>query len=179
MGRSLKTVEDLSEVLTPRLVLRRTRAEDWELLRRLDGNAEVMATLGGLRTPAETRKYAAAQARHWAKHKFGWWIAFDRASDEFVGRGGLRHLTLDDGIQGIEVGYALHPARWGQGLATELAGTAMTVGIETLGLERIIGITLPSNAASHRILEKVGLAYAGETEYKGFRQVLYEWVTGS
>jgi ribosomal-protein-alanine N-acetyltransferase len=170
-------MEDLSEVLTPRLVLRRMRPEDWELLRLLDGNGEVMATLGGLRTPSATRRYAAEQARHWAEHGFGWWTVFDRESNEFVGRGGLRHLELKDGRGGIEVGYALIPGRWGQGLATEIAGTAVKVGIEVLGLKRIIGITLPSNRASRRVLEKVGLENAGETEYQGFPQVLYEWVS--
>jgi RimJ/RimL family protein N-acetyltransferase len=169
-------VEDLSEVLTPRLILRRMKAEDWELLRLLDGDVEVMATLGGPRSPAATRRYAAEQARYWTEHSFGWWTVFDRDSKEFVGRGGLRHIELEDGKGGIEVGYALIPSRWGQGLATEIAETAVEVGIETLRLERIIGITLPWNRASRRVLEKVGLKYAGETKYKGFPQVLYEWV---
>lgn len=168
-------MDDLTEVLTPRLVLRRAWAEDWEEQRILDANPEVMATLGGLRSVEETRAYMERHDRHWTEHGFGLWVITDRASGAFVGRGGLRHIELDDGLGGIELGYALTPEFWGRGLATELARAAMEIGVERLGLERIIGVTLPTNRASRRVLEKAGLAYAGETSYKSLPHVLYEW----
>ena len=170
-----KAMTELAEVFTSRLVLLRTRTEHWEYHRLLDGDPEVMRTLGGVRSIAETQDYIAAQAHHWDEHGFGWWTILDRASHEFAGRGGLRHIELDDGLEGIEVGYALAPAFWGRGLATEIAKAAMEVGTEALGLDRILGIALPSNAASRRVLEKAGLLYIAETEYKGFPQVLFEW----
>lgn len=53
---------------TDRLSLRPIRAVDWPELRELDGDPEVMATLGGLRSEKETMGYAMAQEDHWHRH---------------------------------------------------------------------------------------------------------------
>jgi ribosomal-protein-alanine N-acetyltransferase len=165
---------DVREVLTPRLRLRSTTAADGPWHRLLDGNPVVTATLGGSRTDDETEAYVAAQASHWAEHGFGWWTVFDRETDEFVGRGGLRRIVLE-GSDEVEVGYALIPQCWGMGLATELATVAVSLGADVLGLERIIGVTLPTNHASPRVLEKAGLTYEGMTEYHDLPHRLYVW----
>ena len=131
-------------------------AEDWDLLQLMDANPEVMATLGGVRPPEESRAYAARQADHWKDHGFGWWAILDRASNEFIGRGGLRHIEIE-GRAEIEIGYALLPSHWGRGLATELARTAKDIGVDELQLDRIVGVVLPTNHASRRVLEKADL----------------------
>jgi [ribosomal protein S5]-alanine N-acetyltransferase len=56
-------------------------------------------------------------------------------------------------------------------------------GFEELGLERIISITLPENAASRRVMGKVGLTYRGSTCWRDHDVVWYaadrrEWDTG-
>lgn len=163
-------------MVTERLILRRMKAEDWALHRRLDGDPRVMATLGGLRPPERTQSYAREQVRHWSEHDFGWWTLLDRRTREFVGRGGIRHIELEDGDRPVEVGYALVPERWGEGLATEVAREAVRIGAEVLGLDRIVGRTLPTNAPSRAVLEKAGLEYRREVFYKGFHSVLYEWI---
>lgn len=164
---------DPAEVRTPRLLLRRMRPQDWVLLREMDDDPDVSKTMGGRRTPAQTKAYVAAQLRHWSEHGFGWWTAFDRETSRFVGRGGVRFLQLD-GERHVEVGYALLPSYWGRGLATELASAAIAVGFETLGVHRLVAITLPTNAASRRILDKLGFRHVGETVYKELPHVLYE-----
>lgn len=166
---------DLDEVLTDRLILRRMEAADWTALRRLDGDPRVMATLGGLRSPERTQAYAEDQARHWSEHGFGWWTLLDCRSGEFVGRGGIRFIELEDGDRPVEVGYALVPERWGEGLATEVAREAVRIGREVVGLDRTVGLALPSNAASRSVLEKAGLEYRRDVVYKGFESVLHEW----
>lgn len=168
-------MSDLDEVVTERLILRRMDAEDWAVHRRLDGDPRVMATLGGLRPPERTRAYALEQARHWSEHGFGWWTCLDRHTGEFVGRGGIRTIELSEGDRPVEVGYALVPERWGEGLATELAREAVRIGCGVLSLDRIVGLALPTNVASRHVLEKVGLEYRADVVYKGFPSVLYEW----
>jgi ribosomal-protein-alanine N-acetyltransferase len=166
-------VEDLTEVRTPRLLLRRVEQKDWEHLRRMDTDPTVMATMGGLRSLEETKEYASSQVVHWERHGFGWWIAFDLATSEFVGRGGVRVIELE-GREEVEVGYGLLPTFWGRGLATELARAATRAGFEVLQLSRLIGITLPTNAPSRRVLEKIGFSYVRDTVYKGLPHVLYD-----
>ncbi len=168
-----RSVESLTEVLTPRLILRRMRPDDWIHLVHMDSDPVTMATLGGVRTHDETVSYVLQQATHWEQHGFGWWAAFERDTSEFVGRGGIRFLELE-GQQDIEVGYGLLPRFWGRGLATELAQAATRAGFDVLGLTRLIGITLPTNAASRRVLEKAGFGYVRDTVYKRLPHVLYE-----
>ena len=62
----------------------------------------VMATLGGIRSPARTRAFFGRNLRHWEQYGFGLWIFRDTTDGRFVGRGGLRHVTLHGRP---EVGY--------------------------------------------------------------------------
>jgi ribosomal-protein-alanine N-acetyltransferase len=50
---------------------------------------------------------------------------------------------------------------------------SLRYGFEDLGLERIISITLPTNVASRRVMEKTGLTFRGETHWRGFDVVWY------
>lgn len=57
---------------------------------------------------------------------------------------------------GPELGYSFHPATWGQGLATELALTCLGWADNVLGLPEVSAFAHPDNAASRRVLDKVG-----------------------
>ena len=56
-----------------------------------------------------------------------------------------------------EIGYVLNPAYHGRGLATEVAAALLRLGFEGLGLHRITGRLDARNAASARVLERIGL----------------------
>jgi [ribosomal protein S5]-alanine N-acetyltransferase len=168
------TVHDVRYILTPRLELRAVTPDDVRWHRLLDENPAVTATLGGPRTPEQTEARVLEQVGHWAEHGYGWWTVFERGTNELVGRGGLRHIVLE-GLDEIEVSYALVPERWGRGLATELARAALDQAAGALGLRRVVGVTLPMNRASQRVLEKAGLTYARMTEHARLPHFLYVW----
>ncbi|HVS18077.1 MAG TPA: GNAT family N-acetyltransferase [Planctomycetota bacterium] len=56
-----------------------------------------------------------------------------------------------------DVGFAFLAAHCGRGFATEAARAVVRHGRDALGLERVHGIVAPANAASIRVLEKLGL----------------------
>ena len=56
-----------------------------------------------------------------------------------------------------EVGYLFNPAHAGRGYATEASRALLQVGFEELGLHRIIGRLDVRNAASARVLERLGM----------------------
>ncbi|MEU8224944.1 GNAT family N-acetyltransferase [Kribbella sp. NPDC048915] len=56
-----------------------------------------------------------------------------------------------------EIGYALHPAYQGKGLAAEAAREILRVGFEELGLHRIVAILDDRNTASARLAERLGM----------------------
>jgi RimJ/RimL family protein N-acetyltransferase len=55
------------------------------------------------------------------------------------------------------------PTWYGKGYGFEAASAVLRYALEELHLPKVLGITLPSNEGSARILEKIGLNYMGLT----------------
>jgi RimJ/RimL family protein N-acetyltransferase len=164
------------EIETARLLLRRWRDGDLDPYARICADPEVMRYIGG-GSPL-TREQSEAEisrfVRHWDERGFGLWAAEYRASGELIGFVGLAHQEeWSEGEHKTEVGWRLDPASWGRGLATEGAVASVRYGFEELGLERIISIIQPENAASRRVAEKAGLTLRGETRWRGDDVVWY------
>jgi ribosomal-protein-alanine N-acetyltransferase len=101
----------------------------------------------------------------WRERGYGPWAATDAASGRLLGHLGLRHLPE---FGETELLYALDVDAWGQGLATEGAAAALRFGFETVGLARIMAIAIPENAASRKVMTKLGLSYERMASFKGF-----------
>jgi RimJ/RimL family protein N-acetyltransferase len=157
--------------------LRRLRAErlteaHLPVLRSMHRNERLMATLGGVRSDAETEAYLARNLAHWTEHGFGLWILRDPGTERAVGRAGLRRVSIE-GAEEVELGYALFPEFWGRGLATDAARACVTIGRDWLGLPSLVALTLPSNLASQRVLRKAALVPEREVVQEGRVQVLF------
>ncbi len=157
---------------TERLVLERVRAEDLADLCRMHQDPELMASLGGLRTEDDTRRYLDEQLGHWAAHHFGLWMVRNAATGRLAGRGGLR-LTAIGGRAETEMAYALVPEAWGRGLATELARACARAAFDMLERADLVAYTRPDNRASRRVMEKVGFLHDRDFVHRGLPHVLY------
>jgi RimJ/RimL family protein N-acetyltransferase len=111
---------------------------------------------GSPMTRAESEAQLARFRRHWAEHGFGIWAAEERETGRFVGRIGLQYHRLWP--HDPEVGWALDPAFWGLGYATEGGAAALEHAFDTLGFERVVSIVLPANVRSVRVMQRLGLA---------------------
>jgi [ribosomal protein S5]-alanine N-acetyltransferase len=165
------SVKRLDERRTPRLLLTRICPADLDDLVCMYRDPQVMATLGGVRSPAWTAQYLEQQMAHWQQHGFGFWAARDLHTGRFAGRGGLRHATLEGQIE-VEVGYGLVREFWGKGLATELAVESVRVGFTELQRPDLVCFTLPTNGASRRVMEKAGFRYERDIVYADLPHVL-------
>lgn len=65
-------------------------------------------------------------------------------------------LLQRDYLDAPDLGFAFLSRAWGKGYAYESAVAVLQWGRETLGHERIFALTDPDNAASIRLLEKLG-----------------------
>ncbi len=81
----------------------------------------------------------------------------DRGSGALIGWAGLAvpHF-LPEILPAVEVGWRLAGHARGRGLATEAGAAAVDYGFGAGGLERIVSIYEPENAASGRVMEKLG-----------------------
>lgn len=165
----------LDRLETERLVCGRPRVGDADELSRVMLHPDVLRTTWFERRPP-THAYVvdklAGDIKHWERYGFGPWLLRDRAGGELVGRGGLKHTTAT-GVDEVEIGWTIDPARWGEGLATELARASVDTAFGELALDEVIAYTSADNTASRRVMEKAGMAFEGEFAYEGLPQVLY------
>ena len=82
-----------------------------------------------------------------------------RADDRAIGgcRIEIRHAAAAAG----DLGFVLDRAHWGHGYATEAGRALLRFGFERLGLHRIWARCDVRNAASARVLEKLGMRREG------------------
>jgi ribosomal-protein-alanine N-acetyltransferase len=107
---------------------------------------------------------------HWTEHGFGPWVVIHKPDQQLIGHCGLRYWP---GSSDIEVLYALDKHYWGQGLATEGARASLRYGFEHLHLERIMAAALVENQASRRVLEKIGMQYEKNFQFRGLAAAGY------
>jgi RimJ/RimL family protein N-acetyltransferase len=98
---------------------------------------------------------------------FGIFEILEGAEDVVVGGIGFHRPPGADGA--VEVGYGVVPSHWSQGICTE-ALRAIVAFAREHGALRVEARSLPSNGASRRVMEKVGLHFVdvvdGYTRYE-------------
>jgi len=152
---------------TERLMLREYVEEDAEAFFKVNSDPEV------LRFVPDKRLLNVEQARQilvghpiadYRKYGFGRGACILKSTGEQIGFAGLKYL---EELGEVDVAFRLMPNHWGQGLATEAALASVRFGFADLGLKRIIGLVMPENIASVRVLEKTGLRYAETVTFWG------------
>lgn len=152
---------------TDRLLLRQYVEEDAEAFFKLNSDPEV------LRFVPDKALLNVEQARQilidhpiadYRKYGFGRGACILKSTGEQIGFAGLKYLEeLDE----VDVAFRLMRTHWGLGLATEAALAAVRFGFTDLDLKRIIGLVMPENIASVRVLEKTGLRYVETATFWG------------
>lgn len=82
------------------------------------------------------------------------WAVVLRENNQLIGN--VLLWNLNSAHYRAEVGYILGPEWWGKGLMTEVVTRVLDFGFDTMGLHSIEAQTDPDNAASRRVLEKLG-----------------------
>jgi RimJ/RimL family protein N-acetyltransferase len=157
----------VSSIRTDRLLLRPLRWEDQEPLHRLWNDPEVRRYLWD--DQPVSRETVAEQIeislRHFETYGFGAFALFPlQEPDLLIGFAGLR--PFGEG-KDIELLYALDPAWWGSGLATEAAFAVLRFGFEEIGLEQIDSGADPPNLPSFQLMERLGMRFAYDTALHG------------
>jgi ribosomal-protein-alanine N-acetyltransferase len=158
---------------TERLLLRGYYGDDLEYFLPMLADREVIRYLIHTEPwPSErVEKWLNSCQAHWEEHGYGFWILEHKADQRPIGWGGLNWLP---DTEEIEVLYALDRPYWGQGLASEAAQFSVQYGFEVIGPKEIIGVVVPGNIASARVLEKSGLVFTGMAEYFGYQLRRYQ-----
>lgn len=70
-------------------------------------------------------------------------------------------LLKRDYLEHADIGFAILPAYEGKGYIVEASEAVLNYGMNTLGLNKILGITTGANIVSQKLLQKIGLQYIG------------------
>jgi RimJ/RimL family protein N-acetyltransferase len=161
---------------TERLVIRPWRADEADRFYDIHRRIEVAKWIGG-RPMVDRREadelIARNAARLGADPRFGAWAVVERASGIPAGTVLLKPLPAGDGE--IEIGWHLHPDRWGRGLATEAAATLLARAFD-LGLPEVWAVTHLDNHRSARVCRKIGMRLLGVTHRWYHEPSLMFWV---
>ncbi|MET0602479.1 MAG: GNAT family N-acetyltransferase [Baekduia sp.] len=162
----------IDRVTTARLTGRRPEPGDAATYARIFTDARVAeeAWPEHLRTADQAHALLDDLLRHWERWGFGPWTVL--ADDTPIGYAGLRHADVG-GRPEVELLWFLDADHWGQGYATEMAREAVRVAFEILELDAVVAQTVDVNHASRAVMEKLGMAYEGETVHAGLPHVLY------
>jgi len=162
-----------NELETERLYLRHFKPEDIDEYSKIMGQHEVGQWLprGRGYTREETERFMAYIAKHWEEKGYGIWAVAEKRSGKIIGHCGLNYVQQNDET---EVLYAFGKQYWGRGYATEAAKAALEFGFDTAGLDRIVAFAKTDNAASRRIIEKIGLKYIKDIEIFGMTCAYYQ-----
>ena len=144
-----------ASLATPRLTLRPPRGDDAEVVARHLQDWEIVRWLARLPHP-----YSLEHAQAW----ISWTMESDELSlaickeDRLIGAIGLRPPLATPFL-----GYWLARPYWGQGLASEAAHALVAHAFALLEVERILSGYFADNAASGRVLAKLGFTPTGSS----------------
>ena len=150
----------MTELRTDRLIMRRWRDEDREPFAAITADPEVQRYFPAPLTRAEADAFVdQMQAEHQER---GWslWALEVADTGEFIGYTGLEVPGFEEHFMpAVEVGWRLARSAWGKGYATEAARAAIAFGFDELGLEEIVSFTVPDNAPSRAVMERLGMTH--------------------
>jgi RimJ/RimL family protein N-acetyltransferase len=150
----------VSELSTARLWLRQWRASDREPFARLNADPAVMQFMSRCLTRAESDAFARAAEAEIARQGWGLWAAELRQSGAFIGFLGLRAPSFQAAFTPcVEIGWRLERESWGQGLATEAGRECLRFAFESLALREVVSFTVPANARSRAVMERLGMLH--------------------
>ena len=148
------------ELRTGRLLLRRWRPDDRIPFAALNADPRVMEHFPAPLSREESDRLAAHIEAHFDRHGFGLWAVEILRVAPFAGFVGLSVPSFEAPFTPcVEIGWRVAAEHWGRGYATEGARAALRHGFEALGLDEIVSFTVPGNARSRRVMEKLGMGH--------------------
>jgi [ribosomal protein S5]-alanine N-acetyltransferase len=148
---------------TDRLGFGNWSQEDLALAMSLWGDYRVSAFIGGPFTAQEVSARLHREIETMLECKVQYWPVFLLEDGKLAGCAGLRPYGEDRHIR--ELGFHFRPEYWGQGLAEEAARAVIAFAFDSLQLKGLFAGHHPDNAASERLLSKLGFRFTHQEIY--------------
>ena len=154
--------------MTERLFLRQFQTTDREPMYRIFCDPDVMRFSDGVKTKEWVQAWLETCLERYQTWGFGPYAVVEQSSQNVIGYCGLFFFPDLEGKAETEIGYRLARSTWGQGYATEAACAVRDYAFTMLGMKRLIAMIDPSNLASIRVAENIGMQYEKDVMLEGY-----------
>lgn len=152
---------------TERLIFREWKDEDRKPFARMNADPIVMQYLPRSLDEKSSNKLVDRFQTHFKDKGFGLYAVEVKDSGDFAGFIGLQTVGFEaDFTPAVEIAWRLDYSVWGHGYASEGAQAVLDHGLKTLKLKQIVSFTVPENARSIHLMEKIGLKHVEGGEFK-------------
>ncbi|MGW0948732.1 GNAT family N-acetyltransferase [Streptomyces sp. NPDC002623] len=156
----------MTEIRTPRLLLRRWHDDDLAPMAEINADPQVMRWIddGAVRDLEQTAEDIERWEEEWDEEGFGLFAVELLASGELAGFTGLSLVEgLPDVPAAVAISWRFGSSFWGQGYASEAAHATLEFALQDRGLDRVISVTRAGDDASENIIRKLGMTEERET----------------
>ena len=146
---------------TDRLILRELQLSDAEAFFAMDSNPIVHQYLWNkpVQKIEETIEIIAFVRKQYIDNGIGRFAMISKDTNEFIGWAGLKLNTeeVNNKVNFYDIGYRLDEKFWGKGYASEATFAWLKYAFETMNIKTMEAAAHTKNAASNRILQKIGM----------------------
>jgi [ribosomal protein S5]-alanine N-acetyltransferase len=146
---------------TDRLILRELKLSDAEAFFAMDSNPKVHQYLWNkpVQKIEETIEMIEFVRKQYSDNGIGRFAIILKETNEFMGWAGLKFNTevVNKKVNFYDIGYRLDEKFWGKGYASEATFAWLKYAFETMNIKTIEASAQTENAASNRILQKIGM----------------------
>ncbi|TQJ92778.1 GNAT family N-acetyltransferase [Streptomyces sp. SLBN-31] len=158
----------MTEIRTPRLLLRRWHYDDLAPMADINADPRVMRWIddGSVRDLDDTAEAIERWEEEWDDAGFGLFAVELLASGELIGFTGLSVPEfLPEVMPAVAISWRLGSQFWGQGYASEAAHATLEFALQDRGLDRVISINRLGDNSSENVIRKLGMVPERETAH--------------
>ncbi|MFJ1971129.1 GNAT family N-acetyltransferase [Streptomyces sp. NPDC087903] len=158
----------MTEIRTPRLLLRRWDDDDLVPMADITADEQVMRWIddGSVRDLEQTAEAIERWEEEWDEEGFGLFAVELLGSGELAGCVGLSVPEfLPEVLPAVAISWQLGSQFWGQGYGSEAAQATLEFALQDRGLDRVISISRPGDDASENVIRKLGMTLDHDTTH--------------
>ena len=156
----------MTEIQTPRLLLRRWHDDDLAPMAEINADPQVMRWIGdgSVRDLERTAEDIERWEEEWDEEGFGLFAVELLASGELAGFTGLSVPEFLPAVwPAVAISWRFGSQFWGQGYASEAAHATLEFALQDRGLDRVVSIVRAGDNASESVIRKLGMVLERET----------------
>ncbi|MFI2620125.1 GNAT family N-acetyltransferase [Streptomyces sp. NPDC018584] len=166
----------MTEIRTPRLLLRRWHDDDLAPMADINADPRVMRWVddGRVRDLEQTARDIERWEEEWDDEGYGLFAVELLASGELAGFTGLFVPEfLPEAAADAAIAWRLGAQFWGQGYASEAAQATLEFALQDRGIDRVVAIHRAGDDASENVVRKLGMHLERETEHPVYGHQLF------